>query len=1325
MQSSKLTIANRELSNGNYDAALAAYHDFKKDNPQLAHLADFNISLIQSRISASTSTRKVEDDSVAKEKVIVYTCNFGNYEAIKEPVCADPSVEYILFTDNKNITSNIWKVIIIDEQLPDPRRSSRLAKILPHKYLPPHDISVYIDSSLEIKTKDIRKMVSDCMDGKEIALYKHYMRDCVYDEIDFVMNSTDRVVANKELCLKAIQKYRDIDYPIKNGLFENAFIFRRNTPEIRSLGDIWWKEYSEGTERDQFTLMYSLWKTGITPNAIKIGKQFRENPFVNFHQHKYKPSKAAIAQSKVAKVKPIAIKKDDLEQKKGVVNWVVGGEDNKGWAYENNAHRLIECINEYEHVVQAPSESDLAIYFDILLYDRMRVSAKQNIVRIGGPRPIERLCGDDDEKLRHVLSNFHSVICLNDELKSRLSLIHPNVHMIPNGIDLDKFSLDKRDRLKTGDFTIGFAGSVKSSAERDVKGLDYVIEAARIANVNLLNVGRGKGQTQIPHERMIEDFYSKIDILVHPVGPGREGSSNVIMEALALGIPVITTKHAGYHSERLEDGKNVLICQREAKEIAEKIMSLVDNKSLYNKLSLEGRKFVEHFHDVQEVSLKYKNLIESAISYSKAEQRISFVPFWLPVNDFASGRLRCSYISQALSDEIKRSAKMGYDPKAEIVVISQLASDDIYQKIIQNKRQFVIYDLCDRYYDDDRLVGGVNAKQRFNEIAQRANLIVTSTVELKRDIYKLKIDKPIIYIPDGIDFKEFAPASKTNNAVKTVGWFGNPGRGNLESAIWVLEAALRLGKKIKLITKKKSIKQYPSLYPYAKEWQYATFNQNLHTCDVIVVTHSKIEQNKSPNRLLTAVSKGVPVIASSSQSCERILKQAGLDWAIVNTEEELSSALSLLSNPPVRDMYFKLIAPVIEEMYGDDAIKAHYTEMLNDHVYVPSISPKKILFVSHNLSIGEGAPTSLYQTVIGLKKTYGIDATVFCPMTGEFKEKYEQEGIKVHNYTNIVSKDSLKPLNANFDKAKSDFQSLIKYEKFDMVICNTAKMLPYADFAIELGIPAISIIRESSDEHIDLTFSKNSKIIEASKRGLSNVNEIIFVSDVTRQLWKTRQFLPKTKVIHNGIITEHWDNLRNIDKSDLRNNLGLPLHKKILLSVGTINSRKAQIDIINSYQMLPAHLIEESYLVLVGARESEYLNLLKEEIAKIPEYIRNNILLVPETDNVADWYKSADIFVFSSHNESYPRVIIEALYFGLRIISSRVFGVAEQLSNNKSASIYEIGDIASLTMAIQHQLSCTHLSDDNTDYFYLLTTYHEMLNKYFVQISKHLNIVTG
>jgi glycosyltransferase involved in cell wall biosynthesis len=218
-------------------------------------------------------------------RIIIYSCNFGGYEVVRPPLFVDPRVTYVLFTDDPKITSDKWNVIMLKHDLDDPRRASRLAKLLPHKYLPAHDISVYIDSSMELIEADVLAMVRVCMEGGDIALYKHAKRSCIYDEIDFVQK-TSRKVSPLKLA-SYLEKLRKDGYPTHNGLFENGIIFRRNTPAIRKLNEMWWHVYETGPERDQFSLCYCLWRLGISVTDIKAGKQVRVNPFIKFHQHEY------------------------------------------------------------------------------------------------------------------------------------------------------------------------------------------------------------------------------------------------------------------------------------------------------------------------------------------------------------------------------------------------------------------------------------------------------------------------------------------------------------------------------------------------------------------------------------------------------------------------------------------------------------------------------------------------------------------------------------------------------------------------------------------------------------------------------------------------------------------------------------------------------------------------------------------------------------------------------------------------------------------------------------------------------------------------------
>ena len=83
--------------------------------------------------------------------------------------------------------------------------------------------------------------------------------------------------------------------------------------------------------------------------------------------------------------------------------------------------------------------------------------------------------------------------------------------------------------------------------------------------------------------------------------------------------------------------------------------------------------------------------------------------------------------------------------------------------------------------------------------------------------------------------------------------------------------------------------------------------------------------------------------------------------------------------------------------------------------------------------------------------------------------------------------------------------------------------------------------------------------------------------------------------------------------------------------------------------------------------------------------------------------------MFSSHNESYPRVIVEALYFGLDIISSEVFGVSEQVSSKEK--LFEIGNVSQLSSMIADRIF-NNLDGSELNDFYVLNSYEEMLAMY-------------
>ena len=118
------------------------------------------------------------------------------------------------------------------------------------------------------------------------------------------------------------------------------------------------------------------------------------------------------------------------------INWVIGPPENVGWAYGNNARRLAGRLKGYDHRISDSGFSDIAVYFDALVAERYPVPSKRSVLRIGGSRPLVRMFGSDHGKLRDFIGRFDAVVALNSELYLAAAAIHPNVHMIPNAVDL-------------------------------------------------------------------------------------------------------------------------------------------------------------------------------------------------------------------------------------------------------------------------------------------------------------------------------------------------------------------------------------------------------------------------------------------------------------------------------------------------------------------------------------------------------------------------------------------------------------------------------------------------------------------------------------------------------------------------------------------------------------------------------------------------------------------------------------------------------------------------------------------------------------------------
>lgn len=85
-------------------------------------------------------------------------------------------------------------------------------------------------------------------------------------------------------------------------------------------------------------------------------------------------------------------------------------------------------------------------------------------------------------------------------------------------------------------------------------------------------------------------------------GGDQEGIPVVLMEAMARGLPVISTYHSGI-PELVQDGiSGFLLRERDVGGLAEKLEHLITHPEMRDQMGAEGRKYVEENYNIDKLN---------------------------------------------------------------------------------------------------------------------------------------------------------------------------------------------------------------------------------------------------------------------------------------------------------------------------------------------------------------------------------------------------------------------------------------------------------------------------------------------------------------------------------------------------------------------------------------------------------------------------------------------------------------------------------------------------------------------------------------------------
>jgi len=210
------------------------------------------------------------------------------------------------------------------------------------------------------------------------------------------------------------------------------------------------------------------------------------------------------------------------------------------------------------------------------------------------------------------------------------------IRLVPRGVDLTRYRFNPNisGREKADTLTIGIIGRLTP-----LKGHDYFLKAVSIVSrsiphIKALIVGDApKGKEKyledmkllcrrlgianivefVGHSDDVAQIFNRLDALVlSSVVP--EGFGRVIIEAQAMGVPVVATRVGGV-VDIVEDSVNgILAYPRDANSLAEGILKVLRDAPLAQRLALEARKVVEEKFTLDKMCRKTFEVYEEALA---------------------------------------------------------------------------------------------------------------------------------------------------------------------------------------------------------------------------------------------------------------------------------------------------------------------------------------------------------------------------------------------------------------------------------------------------------------------------------------------------------------------------------------------------------------------------------------------------------------------------------------------------------------------------------------------------------------------------------------